>query len=65
MSMMSDLHVDVAYGAPEMNKEYLDNIINGDALDDPITVQDNLPNNRQDNLPDKSIQDIANDALME
>ncbi len=72
MSMMSDLHVDVAYGAPEMNKEYLDNIINGNALDDPITVQNSLPDstriilpdNRQDNLPNKSIQDVAKDALM-
>ena len=42
--------------APEMNKEYLDGIINGLALDDPAVIQDNLPN--------KSIQDIANDALM-
>ena len=42
--------------ASEMNKEYLDGIINGLALDEPSTIQDNLP--------DKSIQDIANDALM-
>lgn len=40
MSMMSDLHVDVAYGAPEMNKEYLDNIINGDALDEPMNLEE-------------------------
>ena len=64
MSVMSDLHVEKAYGAPEMNKEYLDNIINGLALDDPAVIQDNLSDDRQDNLPDKNIQDIANDALM-
>ena len=64
MSIMSDLNVDKAYGAPEMNKEYLDNIINGLALDDPAVIQDNLPDDRQDNLPDKNIQDVANDALM-
>lgn len=40
MSMMSDLHVDVAYGAPEMNKEYLDNIINGNALDEVLPTDE-------------------------
>lgn len=40
MSMMSDLNVEKAYGAPEMNKEYLDNIINGDALDELAQEQE-------------------------
>ena len=39
MSVMSDLNVEKAYGAPEMNKEYLDSIINGNALDDPMDFE--------------------------
>ena len=63
MSMMSDLHVDVAYGAPEMNKEYLDNIINGNALDELAQEQETEDkfadlNNQQET--EEKFADLAN-----